>query len=116
MARHKRSPTPEVSEEDSRFDDEPLIEVDQLTGDLSREFRLARPIRVEVWIEQGEFVADAPELNLHAFGADRTEALANLSLRVVEQRHGFQALRGRLSAQMKRDAAQLEAIVLPCDA
>ena len=67
-------------------EDEPLVEVVHIEGRLSGGLALARPVRVEVWPESGAFVADAAEFNLHAFGATRDEAIANLRGALVDHR------------------------------
>jgi hypothetical protein len=92
---------------------EPLAEVVQLAGSLPGGFVLQHPLRAEVWIEQGEYVADAPELNVHAFGATRAEALDNLRAAIVEQRSRLLSNRPHLSQFMEGEAVRLEALVLP---
>ena len=91
---------------------EPLAEVLEIDGQLSDRFQLARAVRVELWIEHDEFVADAVDLNLHAFGATRAEALSSLRLHIVEQRERLISRRDRLSPRMALQADQLEALVL----
>lgn len=92
---------------------EPLAEVVELAGSLPGGFMLHHPLRAEIWLEQGEYVADVPELNVHAFGATRAEALDNLRAAIVEQRSRLVASRPRLSRMMEEEAARFEAIVLP---
>lgn len=95
---------------------ESLAEVVELVGGLPGGYTLSHPIQAEVWIENGEYVADVAELNLHAFGTTRAEALTNVCSRIVEQRTRLLTLRRRLSPLMEHEAARLEALVLPCDA
>src|SRR3712207_3546245 len=93
--------------------DTPVVEVLQIEGDLPGNFVLSAPVRVEVWVENGEHVVDVADLNLHAFGTRRDEAIANVRVMLVEQHQRVEALRGRLSPSMRRDAERLTAIVLP---
>ena len=89
--------------------DEPLAEILHIEGDLSDEMTLSRPIRVEVWSESGEFVADAAEFNVHSFGPTREDAIANLRAGIAAQRQQFETLGDRLSPSMQRDAEVLGA-------
>jgi hypothetical protein len=100
-----------ASQEDP--EDEPPAEIVHIEGKLSDDLVLTRPVRVEVWPESGEFVADVAELNLHAFGATPDEAIANLREALVAQRQRFLTLRDRLSPSMRRDAELLEAAIQP---
>lgn len=95
---------------------EPCAEVVELSGSLPGGFELGAPVRAEVWLENDEYVADVAELNLHAFGATRAEALDNLRGRIVDERSRLLSLRHRLSPLMEHAAARLEALVLPPDA
>lgn len=92
---------------------EPFAEIVELAGSLPGGFMLHHPLRAEIWLEQSEYVADVPELNVHAFGATRAEALDNLRATIVEQRSRLLACRPRLSRLMEEEAARFEAIVLP---
>jgi predicted RNase H-like HicB family nuclease len=92
---------------------EPLVEMLSIEGGLSDDFVLRSPVQIEVWQEGGEYVADVPDLELHAFGATREEALSNVRAAIIEQHQRFQQLQGRLSPLMQQDAARLAAIVLP---
>ncbi|MGH2616096.1 MAG: hypothetical protein ACRDJC_12710 [Thermomicrobiales bacterium] len=105
-----RDPLPEQAETPAG---EPLVEILHIDGNLPGDFRLSRPLRIEVWIENDEFVADAADLDLHAFGATRQEALENVRSLIVEQRQRIDALRGHLSPLMQMQAVRLAAIVLP---
>lgn len=75
-------------------------------GELAKEVRLRHPIKVRVWIEATEFVAEAAGLGAHAFGATVAEALDNLAEAIVEQRAYLREheseLSGRLSRQLDR--------------
>jgi hypothetical protein len=92
--------------------EEPQVEVLDIEGELSGELCLSRPVRIEVWQEGGDFIADAAEFNVHAFGTTRDEAVANLRDEIVEQRQRLLTLRDRLSPSMRRDAQLLEAAIL----
>ena len=94
-------------------DSEPLAEVVQLSGTLPGGFQLEHPLRAEIWIEHDEYVVGVPELNVHAFGASRAEALDNVRSAIVEQRERLLASRPRLSPLMEEEASRLEALVLP---
>ena len=93
--------------------EEPLVDILHIEGKLSDELALSRPVRVEVWPENREFVADAAEFNVHAFGAARDEAIANLRAELVEHWQRFLTLRDRLSPSMQREAKLLEAAIQP---
>lgn len=92
-------------------EEQPIVEILHIEGQLSDELDLSRPVRVEVWLEGGEFVADATEFNVHAFGATRDEAVANLRDVLVDQRRRFLSLRNHLSPSMQREAKLLEAAI-----
>jgi hypothetical protein len=87
-------------------DAEPLAEVVQLADKLAEGYTLHHPLRAEIWMEHGEYVAVVPELNVHAFGATRAEALDNVRLAIVEQRVRLLASRPRLSRSMEEEAAR----------
>ncbi len=101
------------SEEQGESSAEPLVEILHIDGDLPGNLALARPVRVELWFENNEFVADVTDLNVHAFGVTRDEALTSVRHQIVEQYQRLKSLGGRLSPVMKQEAAQLEETVLP---
>ncbi|MBA2597700.1 MAG: hypothetical protein H0V00_13840 [Chloroflexia bacterium] len=102
-----------MPEERSASSAQPLVEILHIEGDLPGDLALARPVRVEIWIENDEFVADVADLNLHAFGVTRDEALTSVRVQIVENYQRFKSLGGRLSPLMSQEAAQFEEIVLP---
>jgi hypothetical protein len=80
----------------------PVEEWTAIFGSLGGGYCLQEPVEVHVWADNEEYIADAPGLNLHAFGADREEALLSLRERIVEE---FEFLRseadaGRLAPRM----------------
>ncbi len=94
-------------------EDEPAAEIVHIEGQLADDLALARPVRVEVWLERGEFVADVAEFNLHAFGTTPDEGIANLREALVAQRRRLLTLHDRLSSSMQRDAELREAAIQP---
>ena len=56
-----------------------------LQGELTNGFALRYPLDVHVWIAGAEWAADAPRLNLHSYGDNRDEAIANLKAEIVDQ-------------------------------
>lgn len=83
----------------------------RIEGSLPGGYRLARPVSGEVWVEHGEYVADIAELNLHAYGSTRGEALRNVRAAIVEQFLRLGQANGRLSHIMKVEADRLRAVV-----
>lgn len=72
---------------------------------------MSRPVSGEVWAEHEEYVADIDDLNLHAYGSTRDEALRNIRTAIVEQFLRFQQNYGQLSPVMKDEADKLFAVV-----
>ena len=103
-------------EEPAENANEASVEVLHIEGRLSDDLALSRPIGIEIWIEEGEYVADVAEFNLHAFGATREEAVVNLRRQIAERYRRLRALGDQLSPLMKQEAARLQAIVLPTSA
>jgi predicted RNase H-like HicB family nuclease len=83
----------------------------RIEGQLPGGYRLARPVSGEVWVEHGEYVADITELNLHAYGSTRDEALRNVRAAIVEQLLRLGQSDGRLSPIMKAEADRLRSVV-----
>ena len=83
-----------------------------LDGGLPGGFSLRAPVDVAVWREGAEFVADVPDLNLHAFGADADTALANLRARIVDQFARLDELGDRLAPRMKRERDRLRDLLV----
>jgi hypothetical protein len=80
--------------------DAPVEEWATIWGRLVGPYALRGPLQIHLWIENGEYVADAPALNLHAFGADRDDALSNLRERIVEEYEFLRSEEGRLAPRM----------------
>jgi hypothetical protein len=89
------------------------VEVLHIDGRLSDDLALSRPIGIEIWTEDGEYVADVAEFNRHAFGATREEAIVNIRGQIAERYRRLRALGDQLSPLMKQEAARLQAIILP---
>jgi len=78
-----------------------------LNGALPGGYVLRTPVNVDVWREGTEIVADAPDLNIHAFGADADTALVNLGTRIVDQLARLEELGDRLAPRMARERDRL---------
>jgi putative transcriptional regulator len=71
-----------------------------IQGPLFDEFVLREPVTVKLWREGAEFVAEASELGVHAFGRSEDDAMANLRSHIVEQFRRLEELDGRLAPRM----------------
>lgn len=100
-------------EDQPETSDELLVEVVHIEGNLSDDLALIRPIGVEIWVEDGEYVADVADLDLHAFGATREEAIANARQQIAVHYQRLCALGDHLSPLMMQEAARIRAVVLP---
>jgi hypothetical protein len=87
-----------------------------LDGPLPGGYRLERPVSAERWFEAGEYVVDVPEFEVYVFGATPDDALANVNLRIVEQRMSIEASAEDISPLLADVGARLRSIVLPADA
>lgn len=87
-----------------------------LDGELPGGCTLRGPIEVVVWLEGSEAVADAPDLSVHAFGADADAALANLATRVVDHVERLEELGERPSPRKRRERDRLRALLYVPDA
>ena len=87
-----------------------------IIGVLANGYRLTAPLRVQVWQEDGEYVAAAPDVDIHAFGGSAEEASAHLCDRIVAQRTRLLGMRGRLGPAMSQLADTLESLIVPVDA
>ena len=83
-----------------------------LEGELPGGYALRGPIEVVVWPEGTEAVADAPDLNVHAFGPDADAALANLATRVVDHFERLEEPGERLAPRMRRERDRLRALLI----
>jgi hypothetical protein len=89
----------------------PYEERYRIEGDLGRGLYLHYQLPVRVWIEGAEFVAEQPQLRLHAFGDDQTEAILNLRDEIGEHYMRLEGLGERLSSALKRDRALLRKLL-----
>lgn len=92
---------------------EVVDEVIQIAGPLSDDYELGRPVEVRISPANDEYVADIEELNLHAFGVSREEALRNVRARIVSRHLRLQQLSDRLSPAMEELARLFRTVVLP---
>jgi hypothetical protein len=83
-----------------------------IDGRLSSGYMLAHPIRIDVWIEAGKFVADAPDLNVHSFGEDRDAAIANLCRLLVTHFERLDRRGDMLSPKMAEDRDRLRRVLV----
>ena len=85
-----------------------------LEGSLPGGYALRAPVRVVLWQEGAEVVADAPDLHLHAFGNDAEAALTILGGRIVDQFTRLDEMGERLAPRMMRERDLLRRhLVLP---
>jgi hypothetical protein len=87
-----------------------------LTGQLVPGYRLREPVEIHVWREGEEYVAAAENLEIHAFGSDRDQAISNLRVRIVEQTLRLRKMREQLSASMVELSVRLDSLVMSQDA
>lgn len=85
-------------------------------GELTAGYYLSRPLRIHLWIEGDEFVADAPMLNTHAFGSSRSVAMDNLGEAIVEHYRHLEQMRDHLAPRMERELKLLQHYVMESDA
>jgi hypothetical protein len=71
-----------------------------IQGSLPGGFELYDSVPVDVWQEGPEYVAAAPDLDVHAFGATEDEALTNLRAQLVEQFRRLEDLGDHLAPRM----------------
>jgi len=85
-----------------------------LEGALPGDHVLRSPVRVQVWLEgDGEYVADAIDLNVHAFGPDKDAALANLRAQIVEHLAFLNEMGDDLAPGLTADRERLRALLAP---
>ena len=82
-----------------------------LRGRLDAELALRSPVAVRLWREADEYVADAPDLNLYAFGTTKDEAIAHLRVQIAEQHRRLEELGNRLAPPARVVADRLRAVV-----
>ena len=103
------SPPPPASELSYR-------EVFYITGDLPDGFRLRYALPVMTRIEAGEYVAEQPQLNLHAFGETSIEAILSLRDEIVGHCALLEEMGDRLSVRLMRQREMLRQVLSPPDA
>jgi hypothetical protein len=83
---------------------------------LPRGYALKTPVSVAVWREGREYVADAADLNLHAFGPDEEAALTNLRERIVRHFERLEELGDRLASRLVTERNRLRDLLVAVDA
>jgi transcriptional regulator with XRE-family HTH domain len=91
--------------------DEPTLRRAIGEGVLPSDFFLDDRIAVETWREGSEYVADAPDLGVHAFGQSEEEAVANLGAQVVERLRRLEELGDRLTPRMTAQRDRLRELL-----
>jgi hypothetical protein len=86
--------------------------IHSMKGALPGGYALRSPIPVTVWDEGADVVADAPELDLHAFGGDADAAVANLGVRIVEHFERLEELGDRMAPRMRRERERLRDLLI----
>lgn len=84
-----------------------------LDGALAAGFVLRAPLPVRVWQEGEEYVADASEVNVHAFGPDEEGALANLRVQIVEHLAFLDEMGDNLAPGLTADRQRLRSLLIP---
>jgi hypothetical protein len=84
-----------------------------ISGELLGGFRLLLPLSVNVWREGDEFVAEQPDIPVHAFGTTAEDALSELKAALVEQRMRLDQLGDQLSPRFRRERDLLRGIIVP---
>ncbi len=82
-----------------------------IQGPLIGRYVLREPVLIHLWIDNGEYVADAPNLNLHGFGADDVQALTDVRERIVEEYEFLRSEADRLSPRMTAMYAALAEVL-----
>lgn len=106
-----------IAEQDTVIDpDHSSMESLLIDGTMPGGYLLRHPIQIHVWIEAGEFVADAPELNVHSFGEDRGAAIGNLTKLIVAHFERLERMSDLLSRGMTEDRDRLRNALVAQDA
>jgi hypothetical protein len=71
-----------------------------IEGALLDGFVLHDRVAIDTWQEGTEYVADAPDLGVLAFGQSEDEAVANLRSQIVDQYRRLEDLGDRLTPRM----------------
>lgn len=83
-----------------------------IEGGLAGGYALRCPVAVTVWEEGAEVVADAPDLDLHAFGDDTDAAVMNLRARIVAHLARLEALGDRLAPRLRDERQRLRDLLI----
>ncbi len=84
-----------------------------LQGELPSGYALQSPVRVVIWREGDEYVADPVDVDLHAFGSDAEAALNNLAERLVDQWRRLSELGEKLAPRTQAERERLSAVLVP---
>jgi hypothetical protein len=87
-----------------------------IAGELSPSHWLHRSLLVRVQIEGPEFVAEQPDLEIHAFGGNAIAAIMALRDEIVEQYERLSELGDQVAPRLKRQRELLASLLLPPDA
>lgn len=91
-------------------------EVFYVTGGLPDGHQLQYALPVIVQIEAGEYVAEQPQLGLHAFGETPTDAILSLRDELATHYALLEEMGGRLSSRLARQRDMLRRVLTPPDA
>ncbi len=83
-----------------------------LEGEIGQGYALRSPIQIALWREGREVVADAPDLNLHAFGHDTDEARRNLGASLIEQFRRLEELGDKLGPGLMAERDRLRQLLV----
>ncbi len=85
----------------------------ELSGELPGGYRLLLPLRIHVWRELDEFIAEQPDIRIHSFGPSPEAALSELKAALVEHRDRLEDLGGRLSPALRQERDLLRGLIVP---
>jgi hypothetical protein len=91
-------------------------EVFYVTGDLPGGYRLRYALPVVVEIEASEYVAEQPQLALHAFGETPADAILSLRDEIVEHYTMLTEAGERVSPRLSRQRDEMRRVLAPPDA
>jgi hypothetical protein len=91
-------------------------EVFYVTGGLPDGYRLRVALPVIVQIEAGEYVAEQPQLDLHAFGETPADAILSLRDELTTHYALLEEMGDRLSSRLARQRDDLRRVLAPPDA
>ena len=82
-----------------------------IQGQLPNGYYLGGALPVRVWIEGSDFVAEQPQLRLHAYGQDQVDAMLQLGERLVRQLERLNAAAEKISPRLARDRDWLRQLI-----